>query len=388
MNMNKYLAGCCLVALLATSCVSKENREEKESVSAQQTASADREAHITPQYAKGFQLSYADGYILMDIQDPQNEESTRFQYALVERGTKPEGIPADYTVIEIPVRSAICMTSLQLSNFIKLGAEDKVVGITSTRHLFNQTVNKQLKEGKTAKIGIEGNFDNEVIMSINPDLILISPFKRGGYETMKDVGIPLVLHLGYKETTPLGQAEWIKFVGLLLGMEKEANDKFSAIEKRYNELKALTAEGQVKKRPIVFSGEIHGGNWYAVGGKSFLAQLFKDAGADYFLKDDDRSGGVTLDFETIYNQADDADYWRIVNSYPGTYSYEALKEQDPRYADFRAFREKGVIYCNMREKPFYESMPTEPEVLLADLLHIFHPDLLPDHTPVYYDLLK
>ena len=386
--MNKYLAGCCLVALLATSCVSKENREEKESVSAQQTASADREAHITPQYAKGFQLSYADGYILMDIQDPQNEESTRFQYALVERGTKPEGIPADYTVIEIPVRSAICMTSLQLSNFIKLGAEDKVVGITSTRHLFNQTVNKQLKEGKTAKIGIEGNFDNEVIMSINPDLILISPFKRGGYETMKDVGIPLVPHLGYKETTPLGQAEWIKFVGLLLGMEKEANDKFSAIEKRYNELKALTAEGQVKKRPIVFSGEIHGGNWYAVGGKSFLAQLFKDAGADYFLKDDDRSGGVTLDFETIYNQADDADYWRIVNSYPDTYSYEALKEQDPRYADFRAFREKGVIYCNMREKPFYESMPTEPEVLLADLLHIFHPDLLPDPTPVYYDLLK
>lgn len=386
--MNKYLAGCCLVALLATACVSKGNQQEKESASAQQTASADREAHITPQYAKGFQLSYADGYILMDIQDPQNEESTRFQYALVERGTKPEGIPADYTVIEIPVRSAICMTSLQLSNFIKLGAEDKVVGITSTRHLFNQTVNKQLKEGKTAKIGIEGNFDNEVIMSINPDLILISPFKRGGYETMKDIGIPLIPHLGYKETTPLGQAEWIKFVGLLLGMEKEANDKFSAIEKRYNELKALTAEGQVNKRPIVFSGEIHGGNWYAVGGKSFLAQLFKDAGADYFLKDDDRSGGVTLDFETIYNQADDADYWRIVNSYPGTYSYEALKEQDPRYADFRAFKEKGVIYCNMREKPFYESMPTEPEVVLADLLHIFHPDLLPDHTPVYYDLLK
>lgn len=386
--MNKYLAGCCLVALLATSCVSKGNQQGKESVSAQQTASADREAHITPQYAKGFQLSYADGYILMDIQDPQNEESTRFQYALVERGTKPESIPADYTVIEIPVRSAICMTSLQLSNFIKLGAEDKVVGITSTRHLFNQTVNKQLKEGKTAKIGIEGNFDNEVIMSINPDLILISPFKRGGYETMKDIGIPLIPHLGYKETTPLGQAEWIKFVGLLLGMEKEANDKFSAIEKRYNELKALTAEGQVNKRPIVFSGEIHGGNWYAVGGKSFLAQLFKDAGADYFLKDDDRSGGVTLDFETIYNQADDADYWRIVNSYPGTYSYEALKEQDPRYADFRAFKEKGVIYCNMREKPFYESMPTEPEVVLADLLHIFHSDLLPDHTPVYYDLLK
>ena len=131
-----------------------------------------------------------------------------------------------------------------------------------------------------------------------------------------------------------------------------------------------------------------GGNWYAVGGKSFLAQLFKDAGADYFLKDDERSGGVTLDFETVYNQADDADFWRIVNSFPGTFSYEALKEQDPRYADFRAFREKGIIYCNMKNTPFYESMPTEPEIVLADLLHIFHPDLLPDHEPVYYSRLK
>lgn len=386
--MNKYLAGCCLFALLAASCASKGNQQEKENASSQQTITVDSKVQIAPEYADGFQLTYADGYILMDIHDPQNEESTHFLYALVPRGTKPEGIPADYMVIETPVRSAICMTSLQLSNFIKLGAEDKVVGITSTRHLFNRTINDQLKEGKTAKIGIEGNFDNEVIMSINPDLILISPFKRGGYETMKDIGIPLIPHLGYKEMTPLGQAEWIKFVGLLLGMEQEANDKFSAIEHRYNELKELTAEGKVTRRPIVFSGEIHGGNWYAVGGKSFLAQLFKDAGADYFLKDDDRSGGVTLDFETVYNQADEADYWRIVNSYPGTYDYKALKDQDPRYADFRAFKEKGVIYCNMREKPFYESMPTEPEVVLGDLLHIFHPNLLPDHTPVYYDLLK
>lgn len=386
--MNKYLAGCCLFALLAASCASKGNQQEKENASSQQTITVDSKVQITPEYADGFQLTYADGYILMDIHDPQNEESTHFLYALVPRGTKPEGIPADYMVIETPVRSAICMTSLQLSNFIKLGAEDKVVGITSTRHLFNRTINDQLEEGKTAKIGIEGNFDNEVIMSINPDLILISPFKRGGYETMKDIGIPLIPHLGYKEMTPLGQAEWIKFVGLLLGMEQEANDKFSAIEHRYNELKELTAEGKVTRRPIVFSGEIHGGNWYAVGGKSFLAQLFKDAGADYFLKDDDRSGGVTLDFETVYNQADEADYWRIVNSYPGTYDYKALKDQDPRYADFRAFKEKGVIYCNMREKPFYESMPTEPEVVLGDLLHIFHPNLLPDHTPVYYDLLK
>ena len=120
-----------------------------------------------------------------------------------------------------------------------------------------------------------------------------------------------------------------------------------------------------------------------------MAQLFHDAGADYFLKDDPNSGGVTLDFETVYSQADEADYWRIVNSYEGTFSYEALKASDPRYADFRAFKERKVLYCNMTQRPFYELMPIEPDKVLADLIHAFHPELLPsDYKPVYYGLLK
>ena len=387
---NVLVGGCLLLAMCLGSCnvtgvKEKGHTDDAENVDPTRST---YEQEVIPRYAQGFELAYKDQYILVDIRDPQNEESASFHYALVKRGTRPTGIPKGYTVIELPVRSVICMTSLQLSNFIKLGALDKVVGITSTRHLFNKEMNCRLEEGKTMRIGIEGNFDNEVVMSMNPDLILVSPFKRGGYESLRDVGIPLIPHLGYKETTPLGQAEWIKFVALLLGMEEVGNERFATIEKRYDELRSLLTTDSAKRRPVVFSGELRGGNWYAVGGRSFLAQLFKDAGADYFLKDDQRSGGVTLDFETVYNRADEADFWRIVNSYPGAFSYEALKEQDPRYADFRAFKKRGVIYCNMRDTPFYESMPTEPEVVLADLLHIFHPELLPDHEPVYYTLLK
>lgn len=341
---------------------------------------------IIPEYAQGFKVTHAEGYHLVDVQDPQKENAQSFHYALVPRGSNPAGIPEGYTVIETPVRSAICMTSLQLSNFIKLNAQHFVVGITSTRHLFSEVMKDRLEEGKTARIGIEGNFDNEVIMAINPDVIFISPFKRGGYDAMTDVGIPLVPHLGYKETTPLGQAEWIKFIGMFIGYEEQANAEFEAIEKRYNELQEKVA-GRTD-RPVVFSGEMRGGNWYAVGGKSFLARLFKDAGADYFMKDDNRSGGVTLDYETVYSQAESARYWRIVNSYHGKFSYDALRKEDSRYSDFRAFRDKGVIYCNMREKPFYESMPVQPDVILADFIKVFHPDVLPDYTPVYYELLK
>lgn len=383
------LIGCLLLGAMLSSCSSKDSKQRQAVVQQAETTISETFAErVSPAYAEGFRVEYRSGCALLEIQDPQSKQETVYRYALVPRGSRTEGIPADYTPIAVPVQSVICMTTLQLSNFIKLEALDRVVGITSTRHLFNSEMNDRLKAGQTVKIGIEGNFNNEAVMSMNPDLILISPYKRGGYEVLKDVGIPLMPHLGYKETTPLGQAEWIKFVGLLCGLEQEANTRFEAIEKRYNELKALTTEGDVIRRPVVFSGELRGGNWYAVGGKSFLAQLFKDAGADYFLRHDERSGGVILDFETVYNQADDADYWRIANSYPGNFSYDALKEQDERYADFKAFRERRIIYCNIKTTPFYEEMPTSPEVILADLLHIFHPDLLPEHTPVFYHLLK
>ena len=347
---------------------------------------AGRAGAVAPTYAEGFRVSYTDAGCLVDIQDPQREESQSFHYLLVPAGSKPAQFPEGYTALEVPVSRVVCMTSLQLSNFICLDELDRVVGITSTRHLFNPEMKERLADGRTAKIGIEGNFDNEVILGLDPDLILISPFKRGGYEALKGVDIPLIPHLGYKETTPLGQAEWIKFIGLLTGEEEKANAVFAGIEERYNALKALTAD--VAERPVVLSGELHGGNWYVGGGRSFLAQIFRDAGGAYFLPDDENSGGLNLDFETVYSQTANARYWRIVNSYNGTFSYDALKAEDARYADLNAFREKGVVYCNMREKPFYENMPVQPDVVLADLIHIFHPELLPaDYQPVFYELL-
>ena len=371
------------IVLLCVAITLEACRPDKKKQQGSATAIPDTTLDI--RYASGFWLEAKEGYRLLHIKDPQKTNAAEYTFALRERGTRPI-LPKGVTVIDLPIQRFICMTSLQLSSFIRLGATEKVVGISSTRFLANEAMNRQLKEGTTRKIGIEGNFDPEIILSLSPEVILISPFKQGGYDAMKEVGIPLLPHLGYKETTPLGQAEWIKLTGLLIGEAEKAIGIFNQIEKKYNQLKSLTAH--VTERPVVLSGEIHGGSWYAVGGKSFLAEIFKDAGADYVFKDDPRSGGIYLDFETVYNQADRPQYWRILNNYPGMYTYEVLKAQDARYADFRAFREKGVIYCNMREKAYYENMPMEPDLLLADFIKVFHPELLPDYEPVYYHLLK
>ena len=359
---------------------------------------------LSIRYAKGFSVrTLENGIRLLDITDPQTDEDRMpvgYHFALIPKGTPPEVFSSltsetegeVYTPVQVPVERTIVMTMLQLSNFTALDALDVVRGITGTKNLFNQEVRRRVEEGRIVKIGMEGNFDTELILAASPEVIFISPFKRGGYDTIKETGITLIPHLGYKELTPLGQAEWVKFIGLFLGKEQEANSLFRAIESRYcslqHQVDSLVGDASSSRRPTVFSGEMHGGNWYAVGGRNALAQLFRDAGAEYIIKDDN-TGGVYIEFEQLYAQAANADFWRILNSYPGDFSYEALKASEPRNELFRAFREKKVIYCNMRKTPYYEQAPMQPDVLLADLIAIFHPEVMSaEYQPTFYHLLK
>ena len=75
----------------------------------------------------------------------------------------------------------------------------------------------RLKDGRVKKIGMEGNFDTEIIIASQPDIIFVSPNRRGGYEVIKELNIPLVPYWAFKETSPLGLSEWIKVAGMFIG---------------------------------------------------------------------------------------------------------------------------------------------------------------------------
>ena len=309
-----------------------------------------------------------------------------YHFALVQ--SDDAEAPDGFVKVRVPIKNTICMTALQLSNFTILNAHDVVKGLTGTKNLFNKDILARVKDGRIVKIGMEGDFDTEMVLAANPDVIFISPFKRGGYDAIRETGITLVPHLGYKELNPLGQDEWIKFVGMFIGKEKEACEVFADIESRYNSLKFKVDSLKLKELPTVFSGEMHSGMWHAVGGKNYLAQIFRDAGADYVIKDDE-TAGENLEFEKMYELAANADYWRILNSHPGDFSYEALKVSEPRNELFKSYKERKVIYCNMKQTPYYEIAPVHPDLLLKDFVAIFHPGLVEkDYRPTFYYLLK
>ena len=378
----KKTAFLLVIAAVLCGCSGKNSQSQASA----ETASNDSVVTIDVKYATGFSVRDSADIRLVDV-------GKHDHFALVR--SDDMSVPSGYTKIRVPIKNTICMTALQLSNFTILDAHDVVKGITGTKNLFNKDILERVKDGRIVKIGMEGNFDTELVLAANPDVIFISPSKRGGYDAIKETGITLVPHLGYQELDPLGQAEWIKFVGMFIGKEREANNIFAGIANRYNGLKSKAdslihhpSPNTKHPTPTVFSGEMHYGNWHAVGGKNYLAQIFRDAGADYVINDEE-TAGEDLEFEKMYALAAKADYWRILNSFPGEFTYEALKASEPRNELFQAFKEKKVIYCNMKQQAYYEISPVQPDVLLKDFVAIFHPELIePDYQPTYYRLLK
>ncbi len=383
------LLGMAAVAVLASACSGRGTRTN----SGTGDGAKDSVVSIEVKYATGFSVRDSADVRLVEVGAPNPQSASaplrqggKYHFALVH--SDDMAVPEGYTKVRVPITSTICMTSLQLSNFTILDAHDVVKGLTGTKNLFNEDILARMKDGRIVKIGMEGNFDTEMVLAANPQVIFISPSKRGGYDAIKETGITLVPHLGYQELDPLGQAEWMKFIGMFIGKEREANEVFAGIESRYQQLKSQASNLKPENRPTVTSGEMHYGNWHAVGGKNYLAQIFRDAGADYVINDEETSG-ENLEFEKMYALAANADYWRILNSFPGEFSYEALKASEPRNELFKAFKERKVIYCNMKQQPYYEISPVEPDVLLKDFVAIFHPELVePDYKPKYYRLLK
>ncbi|MCT4640151.1 MAG: ABC transporter substrate-binding protein [Bacteroidales bacterium] len=365
-NLIKGLVIILIVPFLIMSCGGKTSVKESGVV-------------VEQQYSKGFSITDYNNKKVITIYNPKNKANILGQFTL---------LPEDYSgklkanEIKVPCKRIICLSSTQLAYIIELDAIDNVAGINSSRHLFNKTVKAKVEQGTILKVGKEGVFNTEVIAAINPDVIFVSPFKSGGYDALRNLGIPLVPMAAYSEQLPLGRAEWIKFMSVFVDREHKADSLFNTVADRYNELKRLTAT--VQNRPTVLSGKMKGGgSWYVAGGDSFFAHMFTDAGADYIVKNN-KSAAVPMDYESVYAMGHDADYWRLLTSSPEGFNKRTLEAEDQRYTDFKAYKTGNILVCNLREVPYREESCIKPHILLADYIHHFHSNLLPDYKPKYW----
>ncbi len=345
---------------------------------------------VSLSYATGFTLEYHDTYKVLTVLTPWMGADVTFQYVLVQRGTvHPEGYEAAQ-YIEIPVRTLVTMSTTYLGPLAQLDLLDRIVGHDNVQFVSHPHVRKRIQQGTIREIG-EGPAANvELLLELNPDLIMTHG-DRSMYDThprLFEAGLPVAINGAYMEPTPLARAEWIKYIAAFFNAERKAERVFQRIAAHYERL--AEKAGNVATGPTVLVNAPYNDTWWIPGGRSSVAKMLQDAGARYIWADDPAKGAQPLDVEAVYERAYDADYW--LN--PGRWSslQDALQE-DERFALFQAFQKRNVYNRNARTNEYgwneyWETGLSRPDIVLKDVIKIFHPELVPDHEWVYYQQLQ
>ncbi len=343
-------------------------------------------------HAIGFDIVYHNNWKELLLFKHYNDFVDTISYALVQRGT---AIPDDYPEsrsIQVPVKGLASLSTTHLGMFEMLDAFDQLKGVETLQYITNETVRGKVATGDIIELSPAGMLNTELTISLGVDALLAVGYPNSqneSYQELENTGVPVLLNADWQEKNLLGRAEWIKLLAALLNKEERVNKLFANIENEFNNV-INEVNSRVKQGPSTITGIAQGDAWFVSGGKSFAYHILELAKVDYPWKNDESTGSLKLDFETVYLEGLKADFWLVPGS---AKTLDEITQRDARYADFKAFKNQNIynIYGRYTEgggNDYYESAVVNPHIILKDNIKIFHPELLPDHQLVYYNRLK
>ena len=375
---NKFFILLALISLIISCSQSTETKQQDNKLSAVPLA-----------YAKRFIVKKAAEYIVLDLLGNKNNNNVTSTFVLY-KNQKPN-YSKDAYYIKTPVKKIACMSSIYTAMLAKLYCEQTIVAIDNVDYYTNSFIQQKVKEKIIIELSKGPMVEIEKTLALNPDLFLTFGMGNPKDDVDKKLvqsNIPIAISIDHLEETPLARAEWIKFFAYFFNKEVLADSLFKETEKKYNNLKLLTKD--LKFKPTVLTEIKYGDAWYVPSAKSYIANLIHDAGGNYFWKDDNKTGSTPLSFETVYAKAKDCDVW--INLY-NVNTKKELMSFDERYGLFKAFKSNQLYNNNKIQNAlgysnYWETGITNPEDVLADLMHIFNPSLLPNHKFTYYKKIE
>jgi iron complex transport system substrate-binding protein len=372
-----------LVALLLISCQEEVRETQKVTVTLRQKSL---------KYAKRFSICEGDNQKTIYLFGNRETQDTTATFILFQKSQLKPDSGNDVFYVATPVNNIACMSSVYAAMLTKLNLQDKIIAVDNADYYNNEFIidgvtSKEIKEiGKGPQISVEQT------LVLNPELLLMFGMgnpQKDADEKILNSGIPVAITLDHLEEHPLARAEWIKFIAAFFDEGKLADSLFNITEQNYLQLKKMA--DTVMYKPTVLTEIKYADAWYVPGGNSFMAHFLKDAGADYFWKDEKRSGSIALNFEEVYLKAKEADFW--LNFFININSKNDLLSFDERYNLFKPYK-TGNLYNNTKRSntkgysDYYENGISNPDELLKDFIKIFHPHLLPEYQLKYYKKIE
>ncbi len=383
MNRSANIATVVLLSLTLTAGCQRASEPAK-------TYSPSRSADCLPEavpfdQAKGVSFRRDGAAGILSVRASFDDGASEYEHQLVCGEQVKDG-----KTIALPVRRIVCLSSTHIGYLGELDALDRLVGVSKRVHVANKQVLGRIDRGEIAQVGDGSPIDNEKLLACQPDLVVtfgVSEKDVEPFEAVRRAGIPVLVVAEYTEDSPLGRAEWLKVFGLLVGKSDLANQKYAEVAKAY---RSWQAKGRsAKDRPSVLLNSSFQGVWYIPGGTSYMARLVDDAGGDYVWREDRSSRVLPLDFEAVLAKGRSAEYWLNVGFWRTLAEGEA---NDPRYRHFEAFT-RGNVYNHMGSAgehsgtDYFERGAARPDLMLADLIKILHPELAREYEFVWYERL-
>ena len=344
-----------------------------------------------------FSVEYFNHYKVVTVSDAF-DGAPGFVYVLTQCGAPmPDAadFPAGTQFIDVPGGDLITLSTTQLPALTQLGLLDQLTAVDSGFYISTAEVTDRIAAGEISEVGFGAEINIERVLELEPDLVLAYGFNpdTDAHPVLLEAGIFTAMDASWRELSPLGRAEWLKFTALFYNREADANALYDEIEAEYAAVAALAASVSADERPTVLINTFLGyaDAWFIPGADTYVGQLARAAGGDLLLAEVGSTTSQALGFEVVYAGGLDADIW-LTETF-GVYSGADLLALDSRFGDFAAFQ-SGAIWNNNRDENanggnnYYEWGVTNPHLVLADLLAIFHPGLLPDHEFAFYHQLE
>jgi iron complex transport system substrate-binding protein len=346
------------------------------------------EVIYSPTHATGFEIRGCEegNSTLIVVKNPWQGADDVEQMLLIDRDGTFNTSGTDIQRIDHDAKRIICMSSSYVAMLSTIGKQEAIAGVSGINFISDKYV--VANSDKIGDVGYDNNINYEMVVALNPDLILLyGVMGASGMESkLRELGIPY-LYLGeYVESSPLGKAEWMVAVGEITGGRDKAVEIFSTISERYTAL-ATEVSLAAKERKQVMLNTPYRDSWFIPSEQNYIARIIRDAGGEPFTIAGTGNSSQPIDIEQAYIWASEADVWLNVGA---CNSLEELIRQNPKFADVKAVREKRVYNNNARQttqggSDFWESGVVRPDVILQDLVTILQGN---EGELYYYKQLK